>query len=117
MTAFRSTGLRYGTAQFDTGLDVLADGDVVVLCLSLYSSVSVPVFRTDWASAELSKYACNGFMAVKASRTNELADLCTAMGADVPEVTAVMAASSTRETLDAAAMAACGFSYRGIGRW
>lgn len=67
-------------------------GDAVDAVASLYSAVAAPVFRTDWASAELAKYACNGFLAVKASYTNELADLCSAVGADVSEVTAVMAA-------------------------
>lgn len=59
---------------------------------ALYGAVPAPVIRTNWASAELAKYACNGILAVKASYTNELADLCDAVGADVTEVTAVMAA-------------------------
>lgn len=59
---------------------------------AMYRSVPAPIIRTDWASAELAKYACNGFLAVKASYTNEVADLCDAVGADVTEVAAVMAA-------------------------
>ena len=69
-----------------------ADSAAVDAVTSLYRSVPAPIFRTDWASAELAKYACNSFLAVKASYTNELADLCSAVGADVTEVTAVMAA-------------------------
>ncbi len=68
-----------------------ADGAAVDAVTSLYPPFP-PIFRTDWASAELAKYACNSFLAVKASYTNELADLCSAVGADVTEVTAVMAA-------------------------
>ncbi len=68
-----------------TAVDTIAD---------LYRELQAPIFRTDWASAELAKYACNGFLALKASYTNELADLCEAAGADVTDVTAVMAADA-----------------------
>lgn len=66
--------------------------EAVAAVVEMYDDISAPVIRTDWASAELAKYACNGFLAVKASYTNELADLCEAVGADVRDVTAVMAA-------------------------
>jgi UDPglucose 6-dehydrogenase len=41
---------------------------------------------TDVASAELIKYASNGFLAVKISFINEVARLCELMGADVHDV-------------------------------
>ena len=41
---------------------------------------------TDVASAELIKYASNGFLAVKISFINEIARLCELMGADVHDV-------------------------------
>src|SRR6266542_3433305 len=45
-----------------------------------------PFVITDIASAELIKYASNGFLAVKISFINEIAQLCELMGADVKDV-------------------------------
>ncbi|HEY7862907.1 MAG TPA: UDP-glucose/GDP-mannose dehydrogenase family protein [Thermoanaerobaculia bacterium] len=45
-----------------------------------------PFVITDVASAELIKYASNGFLATKVSFINEVARLCELMGADVEDV-------------------------------
>ncbi len=55
----------------------------------LYGSLSlrdVPVLRTDRETAELIKYATNGFLATKVTFINEIADLCERVGADVTDV-------------------------------
>lgn len=52
----------------------------------LYESLAAPVLVTDWATAELIKYAANAFLAAKISLINELADLCAVLGIDVNEV-------------------------------
>ena len=48
--------------------------------------VETPFVITDVASAELIKYASNGFLAVKISFINEIAKMCELMGADVHDV-------------------------------
>jgi UDPglucose 6-dehydrogenase len=48
--------------------------------------IDTPFVITDIASAELIKYASNGFLAVKISFINEVARLCELMGADVHDV-------------------------------
>src|SRR5262249_55850814 len=48
--------------------------------------IETPFVITDVASAELIKYASNGFLAVKISFINEIAQLCELMGADVHDV-------------------------------
>jgi UDPglucose 6-dehydrogenase len=51
----------------------------------LYLNAS-PLLYTDRRTAELIKYAANGFLAMKVTFINEIADLCEAVGADVQEV-------------------------------
>ncbi|HEU4481105.1 MAG TPA: nucleotide sugar dehydrogenase, partial [Actinomycetota bacterium] len=46
--------------------------------------------ETDIATAELSKHACNAFLAMKISYVNALARLCERAGADVTQVAEVM---------------------------
>jgi UDPglucose 6-dehydrogenase len=46
----------------------------------------VPFIVTDRASAELTKYAANAFLATKISFINEIAGICERVGADVQEV-------------------------------
>ena len=46
--------------------------------------------NTDATSAEVSKYACNAFLATKISFINEMGGLCERVGADVTQVARVM---------------------------
>lgn len=54
----------------------------------------VPMLHTGLESAELIKYASNGFLATKISFVNELADLCERIGANVREVSLGMGMDS-----------------------
>ncbi|HTX01770.1 MAG TPA: UDP-glucose/GDP-mannose dehydrogenase family protein [Acidimicrobiales bacterium] len=54
----------------------------------------VPVLLTGLATAEMTKYASNAFLATKISFANEMARLCELVGADVTEVTAGMGLDS-----------------------
>jgi UDPglucose 6-dehydrogenase len=47
-------------------------------------------FRTDVATAELAKHACNAFLALKVSFANGIARVCEAAGADVVTIAEVM---------------------------
>jgi UDPglucose 6-dehydrogenase len=52
----------------------------------LYSALDTEIICTDPASAELIKYAANGFLAMKISFVNSVAALCEQVGADVASV-------------------------------
>jgi GDP-mannose 6-dehydrogenase len=60
-----------------------ASGNVVA---SLYSSLPAPVVRTRLANAEMVKYACNAFHALKITFANEIGNVCKRMGLDGREV-------------------------------
>jgi UDPglucose 6-dehydrogenase len=65
------------------------DPQAAELMLDVYSPLAaadVPFIITDVESAELIKYASNGFLATKISFINEVAELCEAWGADVEVV-------------------------------
>ena len=80
--------LREGTALGD-----FMDADRVVVgaddpavaerVAGLYRGVECPVVKTDVASAEMIKYACNAFLATKISFINEIANVCEVTEADV----------------------------------
>jgi UDPglucose 6-dehydrogenase len=53
---------------------------------SLYSALDTDTVFTDPASAELIKYAANGFLAMKISFVNSVAALCEHVGADIQSV-------------------------------
>ena len=46
----------------------------------------ISIFETSVTSAEMIKYASNGFLATKISYINEIANICEKVGADVEEV-------------------------------
>jgi UDPglucose 6-dehydrogenase len=48
--------------------------------------IEAPVLMTDIATAELTKYAANAFLATKISFINEMANLCEKVGADVHSI-------------------------------
>ena len=65
------------------------DPRAIEIMLRIYSPLrvaDVPFVVTDVESAELIKYASNGFLATKISFINEVAALCEAFGADVEVV-------------------------------
>ena len=53
---------------------------------SLYVDISAPVVQTTVRTAEMVKYVCNAFHALKVCFSNEIGDLCQALGADGQEV-------------------------------
>ncbi|HEX9147695.1 MAG TPA: UDP-glucose/GDP-mannose dehydrogenase family protein, partial [Thermoanaerobaculia bacterium] len=66
-----------------------SDARAIEVMNEIYSPLflsETPFVITDVASAELIKYASNGFLAVKISFINEIARLCEVMGADVHDV-------------------------------
>jgi UDPglucose 6-dehydrogenase len=54
---------------------------------ALFARLGAPTVLTDAASAELTKYAANCFLAMKLSYVNALAELCERLEANVPDVT------------------------------
>jgi UDPglucose 6-dehydrogenase len=57
---------------------------------SVYEPLRRPLLRMSLRSAEMAKHASNAFLAVSISFANEIADLCSALGADIDAVTAGM---------------------------
>lgn len=62
------------------------DPEVAGRVASLYDALQAPVVVTDPASAEMSKYASNAFLAMKISFINAVANICEAVDADVRDV-------------------------------
>ncbi|RKS73674.1 UDPglucose 6-dehydrogenase [Actinomadura pelletieri DSM 43383] len=54
---------------------------------ALYDGLGAPVLRTGWASAEITKYASNAYLATRLSFVNSVAELCERAGADIGDVT------------------------------
>lgn len=84
--------LREGTAVRDfLNPDRIVVGgeaqDAAERVAALYSRLGAPTVLTDSASAELVKYAANGFLAMKLSYVNAVAELCERLGADILDVT------------------------------
>lgn len=83
--------LREGTAVRDflepDRVVIGADDDTAAsIIASLYENLDTQIIRTDPASAEVIKYAANGFLAMKISFVNSVAALCEQVGADVAGV-------------------------------
>jgi len=59
---------------------------VAMTLLELYAPLERPMIITDVHSAEIIKYASNGFLAARISFINEIANLCELAGGDVTQV-------------------------------
>jgi GDP-mannose 6-dehydrogenase len=62
------------------------DPDVATVLRELYGRVNAPFLQTSVRTAEMVKYVCNAFHALKITFANEIADLCDALGADAQDV-------------------------------
>ena len=60
--------------------------DVVRRLYSPLSLIETPLLFTTLETAELTKYACNSFLATKITFINAMADLCEKVGADVHDI-------------------------------
>ena len=66
-----------------------SDAEAIALMKEIYAplhSLEIPFVVTNVESAELIKYAANGFLATKISFINEIAVLCEKLGGDVQDV-------------------------------
>ena len=60
-----------------------ADDDQTVATVSaLYANIDAPLFQTDVKTAEMIKYVCNTFHALKVSFANEVGNICKALAID-----------------------------------
>jgi len=62
------------------------DEDTATLVRQLYSRIDAPVFVTSTKTAEMVKYVCNCFHALKVGFANEVGNICKALGVDSHEV-------------------------------
>jgi nucleotide sugar dehydrogenase len=77
----------------------------------LYKTVSAPVFETKIPVAEMVKYVCNAFHAVKIGFANEVGTLCKSLGVDTEAVTRIYT-SDTKLNISPAYLSP-GFAFGG----
>ena len=53
---------------------------------AVYAPFDIPIVSVSRRSAEMIKYACNDFLALKISYMNDIANLCELVGADIEDV-------------------------------
>jgi UDPglucose 6-dehydrogenase len=87
--------LREGLAVFDFFHPIRvivgsSDKSATEAVARLYEPLDAPVIMCDNRTAEMSKYASNGFLATRISFMNEMALLCDAYGVDVMRVADIM---------------------------
>jgi GDP-mannose 6-dehydrogenase len=70
------------------------DQDTAQIVSSLYSKIDAPVFTTTIKTAEMVKYVCNCFHALKVSFANEIGNICKALELDSHEVMKVFCADT-----------------------
>ena len=56
------------------------------LLMDIYEPFNIPIVSVKRRSAEMIKYACNDFLALKISYMNDIANLCELVGADIEDV-------------------------------
>jgi GDP-mannose 6-dehydrogenase len=62
------------------------DEDTAALIQRLYAGIDAPLYVTPVKAAEMVKYACNSFHALKVSFANEIGNVCKGLGIDSHEV-------------------------------
>jgi GDP-mannose 6-dehydrogenase len=70
------------------------DEQTAKIVSSLYSGIDAPVFTTSMKTAEMVKYVCNCFHALKVSFANEIGNICKALELDSHEVMNVFCADT-----------------------
>ncbi|HKG47098.1 MAG TPA: UDP-glucose/GDP-mannose dehydrogenase family protein [Pyrinomonadaceae bacterium] len=70
------------------------DEETAKIISSLYSKIDAPVFTTSIKTAEMVKYVCNCFHALKVSFANEIGNICKALELDSHEVMKVFCADT-----------------------
>jgi GDP-mannose 6-dehydrogenase len=89
--AYNPEFMREGTALRDFASPPFTiigttDAETAVALRTLYAHVDAPVIETQIRVAEMTKYVCNAFHALKVAFTNEIAALAGALGTDADEV-------------------------------
>ncbi|HEY0404721.1 MAG TPA: nucleotide sugar dehydrogenase, partial [Pyrinomonadaceae bacterium] len=62
------------------------DEEIAMIVRRLYSGIDAPLFVTGIRAAEMVKYSCNCFHALKVSFANEIGNICKSLGIDSHEV-------------------------------
>jgi GDP-mannose 6-dehydrogenase len=70
------------------------DEETANVVRSLYSTIEAPIFTTAVKTAEMVKYVCNCFHALKVSFANEIGNICKALELDSHEVMNVFCADT-----------------------
>jgi GDP-mannose 6-dehydrogenase len=70
------------------------DEETAKIVSGLYSDIEAPVFTTTIKTAEMVKYVCNCFHALKVSFANEIGNICKALELDSHEVMKVFCADT-----------------------
>ena len=87
------------------------DAKHLAVVRQLYSTISSPVFETSIPVAEMVKYVCNAFHAVKVGFANEVGTLCKSLGVDAEAVTKIYT-SDTKLNISPAYLSP-GFAFGG----
>jgi GDP-mannose 6-dehydrogenase len=108
--------IREGTAVadfFEPPFTVLGASDQVHLAAlrDVYAGVTGPVFESSLAGAEMVKYSCNAFHALKVGFANELGTLCKTLGIDTQSVSEIFL-SDTRLNISTAYLSP-GYAFGG----
>jgi GDP-mannose 6-dehydrogenase len=100
LVCFNPEFLREGAATadfFNPPFTVIGTGDSAQTAVirELYSFIEAPLYETEIAAAEMVKYSCNAFHALKVAFANEIGSICRSVGVD-PKVVADIFKSDTR---------------------
>jgi GDP-mannose 6-dehydrogenase len=116
LVCFNPEFLREGTAVsdfFNPPFTVVGTDDSVLAApvLELYGFLSARLYETRIQAAEMIKYSCNAFHAIKVAFANEMGSICNALGVDAKAVSDIFK-SDTRLNVSTAYLSP-GFAFGG----